>query len=562
MSEVNDEPDDQSGGIRGGRRSAAAREVKRRSIASIGARCAGGAADESLPLSAFSRRELLVLGGSLGAAEVLRGAGRASASPRRTPRTDARVVIVGAGLAGIAAAYQLRRVGVASTVYEARDRLGGRCWTARGFADGQTAEHGGEFIDTRHVHLRQLVRELGLELDDLSAARAGPYSPNLVGGRNVTQHEFNEGMRPVQAAVAREARRVGVLRHDGRVDTTAISYPTATPAAVAVDQLSMAEWLQTQVPGALGSDLGEWLDQTMTGWYGLNMDRLSALNWMDYLIIPSPGADERWHVHGGNDQVIHRAAAVLPAASLHTDAALRAIRRRAGGSYALYFDGVPGPVIADLVILTMPFTTLRDVDMRGAQFSAHKLDAIHELAMGSDAKVLVQYDTRPWKLHHWSASMTSSDPDFDTWESSADQVGQSGLITVYGGGRTAESWRGPAAHAPATAQLRDSVLDRIDQAVPGSRAHFNGRAWADLWPQDPWTRGSYAAFAPGQYTRFWVGLGQPEGNVHFAGEATSTYSQGYLNGGVESGYRTALEIMRKLRIPLPRHLARLPYSPI
>lgn len=281
-----------------------------------------------------------------------------------------------------------------------------------------------------------------------------------------------------------------------------------------------------------------------------------------FLIVPYPGADERWHVRGGNDQVIHRAAAALPEESIHTGAPLRAIRRRAGGSYMLHFEGVPRPVFADLVILTVPFTTLRDVDMQGAQFSAHKLAAIHELAMGSDAKVIVQYDTRPWRLDRWSAFMTSSDPDFDTWESSADQPGQAGLITVYAGGRTGASWRGAGPHAPATAELRDSVLDRIDQAVPGSRAQFNGHAWADLWPQDRWTRGSYAAFAPGQMTRFWVGLGKPEGNVHFAGEATSTYSQGFLNGGVESGDRAALEIMRKLGIPLPRHLTKLPYSPI
>ena len=187
---------------------------------------------------------------------MLAGAGRASAPAGGKSRTDARVVIVGAGLAGIAAAYQLHRVGVASTVYEARDRLGGRCWTARGFADGQTAEHGGEFIDTRHVHLRQLVRELGLELDDLFAARSGPYSPNWVRGRDLTQHEINVGMRPVQSAVAREARRVGVLRGHGRIDTAAYSYPTATRQAVAVDRLSMAEWLERHVRGVLEADLG------------------------------------------------------------------------------------------------------------------------------------------------------------------------------------------------------------------------------------------------------------------------------------------------------------------
>ena len=545
----------------GGRRSAAAREVKQRSLESLRT---DGAAHALETGASYSRRELITTGGALGAAAVMAAYGLRAPEARASARGaagDARVVIVGAGLAGVAAAYQLRKVGVSAHLYEARDRLGGRCWTAHGFADGQIGEHGGEFIDTRHVHLRQLVRQLGLELDDLYAAQTGDYSPNWVRGKNLTQHEINVGMKPVQAAVTAEAKRVGVIKPNGHINAAAITYPTATAAAKLVDQLTMADWLERHVPGVLHADLGQFLDQAMTGWYGLNLDRLSALNWIDYLIIPSPGGDERWHVRGGNDQVIHRAVATLPSGHIHRETALRSIRRRSGGSYALDFDGVRRPVIADLVILTLPFTTLRDVHYHDAGFSAHKRAAIRELAMGQDAKLILQYDRRPWKMDDWSAVMTSADPDFDTWESSAMEAGKAGLITVYAGGRTAVDWRGPTPHAPATAHLRNSVLDRISAAVPGSRAHFNGHAWADLWPHDPWTKGSYAAFGPNQYTRFWGHLGKAEGDVHFAGEATSTYSQGFLNGGVESGDRTAIEVMRKLRVPVPKSLSQLPYSP-
>src|SRR5262249_41191619 len=161
-------------------------------------------------------------------------------------------------------------------------------------------------------------------------------------------HEIDKGMRPVEQAVKEQARLLGVLRPDGSVNTTPISYPAATPRAVRVDQLSMAEWLDMHVPGVLDADLGQWLDPATTGWYGLNMDRLSALNWIDYLIIPYPGGDERWHVHGGNDQVIQRAAATLPDGSIHTGTPLRSIQRRGSGSYVLDFDGVRDPVVADL----------------------------------------------------------------------------------------------------------------------------------------------------------------------------------------------------------------------
>jgi monoamine oxidase len=88
------------------------------------------------------------------------------------------------------------------------------------------------------------------------------------------------------------------------------------------------------------------------------------------------------------------------------------------------------------------------------------------------------------------------------------------------------------------------------------------QSWIDWWTGDPWTLGSYAAFGPGQTTRFWHGVGKAKGRCHFAGEHTSTYSQGFLNGGVESGDRTAIEVMKALGIPVPHSIANLPYSTI
>ena len=89
----------------------------------------------------------------------------------------------------------------------------------------------------------------------------------------------------------------------------------------------------------------------------------------------------------------------------------------------------------------------------------------------------------------------------------------------------------------------DANLAAFERGVPGITDAFNGRSWLDAWVNDPWVRGSYAGFLPGQYTRYWGYLGLPEGRVHFAGEHTSTYSQGYLNGGVESGDRAAREVL-------------------
>jgi monoamine oxidase len=518
----------------------------------------------------WTRREVLRLGGVLGAGLVL---GSCTSSSRRAPAApsarptaqDPRVVVVGAGLAGLTAAYRLAQAGVPVRVFESRDRAGGRCWTARGFADGQTAEHGGEFIDSRHVHLLGLADELGLEVDDLWEAWVpGSIWPTWLDGAVVPSREVQAQLDPIAAAVELEARRIGVIADGREPSTRAISYGTATPEAMELDARSMAEWLDERVPGVVGSPLGAYLDASMSGWYGLEMDRLSACTWMDYFVLPWPGADERWHVRGGNDLVTTALAERLPAGALELEAPLEVLRRRSDGSYELRFGGVAAPVIADLVVLALPFSTLRFVDLDGAGFDEERLAAIRAMGMGSDVKLLVQYDRRPSAFEvdgrTWSGGMEHTDPHFQTWESSAGEAGRSGLITVYAGGRTGESWSADTPHAPAPEAFAAEYVGHIDDVVPGTAERFNGRAWLDLWTRDPWTNGAYAAFLPGQYTRLWGYNGRPEGRVHFAGEHTSTHSQGYLNGGVESGQRAAIEIMGTLGLEVPPAIADLPYS--
>jgi monoamine oxidase len=549
--------------LHGGRRSLLAKALREQALTerAAGRRISPAEAAERDEPGAISRRELLRYGAFLGAGVALSACTTKTKAqtPSQLSPHDARIVIVGAGLAGTTVAYRLAQQGLRVQLYEARDRVGGRCWTARGFADGQSAEHGGEFIDTRHVHIRQLARELGLPLDDLWKGYAGSFSPIWVNGGDLHHDEIRPQVERIKAKVARDAKRIGVIGSNGKASDKAYSFGTATPGAIRMDQLSMAEWLEANVPGVMGSAVGSWLDEVMAGWYGLNLSDLSALNWMDYFLIPAPGADERWHVHGGNDQIPILTAGRLPADSLKMSAPLRAIRRRSEGPYELTFDGLSSPVIADLLVLTLPFSTLRQVDLTQAGYGAQKMAAINDLAMGYDTKVLVQYDRRPHTIDNWSGFMDSAKPDFDTWESSATERGSSGLITVYAGGRTGASWSAPQPHGPAPKPLADLLLGRIDQAVPGTAKHFNGQAWADLWPRDPWTNGAYAAFAVGQMTRFWRGTAQPDGNTYFAGEATSTYSQGFLNGGVESGDRAAMEVLIKLGMPVPDSLSKLPH---
>jgi monoamine oxidase len=564
----------------GGRLSVLARAMREQAQAGSGAGQVDGAAsgDAVAPAAreGLSRRGLLRMGGAAGVSVALAACTARSSPAVGTPKAGtpgaaapaARVVVVGAGLAGTTAAYRLARSGVQVRLFEARDRIGGRCWTARGFADGQTAEHGGEFIDTRHVHLRGLAAELGLPLDDLwKGGVNGAVSPSWLNGHYFHYATVNAQLNRISAAVTAQARRVGVVGADGKASDVAYSSGTATAEARQMDQLNMREWIDQHVPG-VPEDVKTFLDQTMSGWYGLDMAGLSALNWIDFLVIPYPGGDERWHVRHGNDQVPVLAAKALPAGAVQLESPLQALIKRADGRYELRFGGsAPSrPVIADHVILTIPWTTLRDVDLEGAGLSSYRMTAIRELGMGTDVKLLLQYRRRPatFKVHGapWSGTVNYANPNYQTWDSAPTEPGTAGLITVYAGGSGSKAFASPSYHAPAPQDLTTTVLGQINDVVPGTNNAFNGKAWLDYWTGDPWTRGSYAAYIPGQVTKYWGYAGIPEGNVHFAGEHTSTYSQGFLNGGVESGQRAAIEVLIALGLPVPPAIASLPYSRI
>ncbi|MFN8151489.1 MAG: NAD(P)/FAD-dependent oxidoreductase [Solirubrobacterales bacterium] len=508
-------------------------------------------------MSGLTRRELIGRGAALGAGgmlapSLLLGCGDDGGSDQSVAGTGStgstgggdgpRVAIVGAGLAGLACAERLVQAGVEPVVFEANpDRIGGRCWSSRGWADEQVAEHGGEFIDSRHARIMALADRLGLTLDDLYAKPLRGASRIWINGRRRSFSSLRPGQAEVVAALRRDSRRVG-------------SYAAAnpTPAAKAMDETTVAEWLDENVEGGSGSVIGQVVWSQMASEFGLDATELSALNLLyEYIEAPST-ADERFHVRGGNDQLVDGLAGMLPDGTVRMDSPLESVVAKGDAGYAVGIGGA-GEETYDRVVLALPFTRLRQVDLERSGLSAKKRACIDELGMGTNAKVIVQTERRPIDYGGWNGYMTSDDPFFQSWESSLGQPGRAGLMTCYLGGVSGGAdLAASEPHAVASAELASSTLADFERAgLQPIASEQLGDAWCDHWSVDPFTLGSYAAFLPGQYTRYYGFAGIPEGGIHFAGEHTETTFQGYLEGAVRSGERAAAEVAKAVGARLP-----------
>jgi monoamine oxidase len=489
----------------------------------------------------LTRRDVIAGGTGLALAAALSGP-----LPRALAATAPRIVIVGAGLAGLSCAYQLKQAGIRADVYEASDRVGGRCWTRRGeFADGQIAEHGGELIDQGHQEVRQLAQSLGLNLDNL-----------LAGEPNGTEDFYYFDGEPYSFAEATDDLK-GIWQQVHK-DVSAASYPTlynsSTERGRQLDRMSITDYINAYVPGGMSSKLGQLLDVAYNIEYGAECSVQSSLNMLYLLAYSGQGqlrifgpSNEKYHVRGGNDQIATKLAAALQG-QISLGSPMTSIRRNTDGTYKLTFalaGGGTASTTADRVVVALPFSILRTLDYSKAGFSDLKKTAIKEQGMGTNSKLHVQFSDRYWNAIGNNGNTFADTGYQNTWEVTRSQPGASGILVNYTGGNIGASF-GPE-NGSAT-QRAQQFLTQVDPVLPGiGNGHWNGRATIDYWTGYEWTKGSYSYWKVGQYTKFSGIEGAIDGGCHFCGEHTSIDFQGYLNGAVETGYRAATEVVDALR---------------
>ncbi|MGZ9583134.1 flavin monoamine oxidase family protein [Paenibacillus marinisediminis] len=449
-----------------------------------------------------------------------------------------RVAVVGAGLAGLTAAYRLKQAGIRAQVYEASDRIGGRCWTGRNeFNEGQTYEHGGELINTNHAALLNLIGELNLQVDDLWAYEEGDFRL-IIDGKICELDMLAKAFMKVRPQLLKDRRAAG--------DVTL--YTDYTRRGYELDQMSIVDWINAYVPEGMNSQFGKSVELAYTASAGLESSEISSLM-MVYAMSTatrnnfSPfgsGGDERYRIRGGNDLIPQRLANALDG-QITMSSPLEALSLNKDGTYTMHFTGRTSGVYADYVIVAVPVATLRDIDLSRAGIRDLKLTAIQELGVSTNSKLTLQFTDRHWTSLGSSGAIVSNGGYQDTWDSTRAQEGQSGILVDFTGGNIGNRFGTGSVDAHATKFLR-----LVEPDLPGLSAKWNGKARLDYWPGQRWAKGSYSCYKVGQYTKFRGILGEPENNCFFAGEHTSLSFQQFFNGAVETGERAAKEVLRKL----------------
>ncbi|MDR7456116.1 MAG: FAD-dependent oxidoreductase [Armatimonadota bacterium] len=487
----------------------------------------------------MTRRSFLKTSAAVAAAVGTQGiAGPLGPALGAAARPAARVAVVGAGIAGLTAAYYLRGAGVRATVYEASSRTGGRIFSRpNAIAPGLVTEFGGEFINSDHEDVLRLVRAFGLSLMDMEApGEAALRDTYYFDGRHYTEEEIVRAFRPVARRIRAHAESLG--------DEIDFQHPGG---ATALDRQSLAAYLRRV--GATGW-LRELLEVAYVCEFGLDADEQSALNFITlvgtdlnqgFQIVGD--SDERYKVRGGNQQITAGLAARLEG-QIAPDHRLTAVRSR-GRGYALTFErrgaGVR-EVTADLVVLALPFTLLREVEI-GVELPAYKWKAIRELGYGTNAKLMLGLLERPWRGRGHSGTAYTDEAYQLCWDNSRGQPGPVGGITLFSGG------------APGLAVGRGAVAEQIARLLPGVERTFPGVTSARSgpgarwhWPTYPFAKASYACYRPGQWTTIRGAEVAPVGNLLFAGEHCSFDYQGYMNGGAETGRLAAEAALRRLGV--------------
>ncbi|GAA6616111.1 flavin monoamine oxidase family protein [Scytonema sp. NUACC26] len=413
-------------------------------------------------------------------------------------------IVVGAGLAGLSAAYELVLAGQEVQVFEARERLGGRVHTVQ-LSAGQYGDLGAEFVDDCHTALINYAAKFNLKLDP-----ACQFPDDL--------YWYVDGMLKTQESFSGEQQ-------------TALK--------------SLSEKLQLLVEKQLAPQqtLDEWLEKNQLAPFAKWVARLSArslfatdpeligIRFFTYSnTLGTSGYNMR--IRGGSSRLVDALAKVL-GERVHTKSPVRRIQQIENNLVSVSVETVNGLVEAQAnsVIIAIPWSILRQIPII-APLTDSQQAAISQLPYGSLVKTLLQYPYRFWSKPNFGITLLDAEYQV-VWEPSFAQMGAERILSCFSGGsRSIELSENAVELAIAT----------VRYMYPEAPPILTSRSYD--WNADEWAKGAYCYFKPGDLARFNPHLMQRAGQIFFAGEHTAPVEyRGYMEGAIRSGQRAAQQVL-------------------
>jgi monoamine oxidase len=443
------------------------------------------------------------------------------------------VLVLGAGLGGLAAAYELHKAGFDVAVLEARTHPGGRVRTYRDpFTDGLYAEMGAEYVDALDEYDHRYCKEFGLKV-----LTAKLYDGIFVRGKKFRMEEFKKNKLQLPFQGTKPGVLFGQEEEFTKNLLKQIQDPAKLPPEILkLDNLSVAELLIQQGAPEDVIALYTYLNATEST---ARPEEMSALTMIRGHLQHSDFSEQQneGRIFGGNDQLPKAFARALSEKILYNHP-VRKISPESDGTVVTFEeDGKLRSIKTPWLVIAIPFKVLREIEISPA-FSASKMKCIHELSYGHVMKIAMQYTIRFWDQSGSVGQRVFTDTKLRRiYHMSIDQPGPRGILMSFTSGKDAED----LGKLPESERLK-VALEEVTKIWPEAPVFFEGAA-TKYWNEDPWIKGSYSFTGVGQDLEFLDLAKKPEGRVFFAGEHTSPF-RASMNGAIESGVRAAEELKK------------------
>lgn len=453
--------------------------------------------------------------------------------PPRRPNGKS-VVVVGAGFAGLACAYELLEFGYDVQIVDARNRVGGRVLSFKDFVPGKVVEGGGELIGSNHLTWQAYASQFNLRMLDVTSEDELAF-PIRLNGRSLNEQQARELWEGMDAALSTmNALAVGINPDE----------PWTSPNADELDRRTVGQWID---------DLPS--DQTTKSALRVVMSSDNAVPVSNQSLLCMLAAvagggfqsywedSEVYRCRGGNQQLADKLVERIRPFRILLDSPVESISFGSQtGEKAKVYTTTGQVLAADQVVLAVPPSVWRHM------FFAPGLPDWLTPQMGTACKYLSALRTRFWRDQGLAPDSITDGPVAMTWEGTDNQQGAGASLHVFSGGTAAERLRD--GDRP---QVDARVQGELESIYPGYKQQLlRGNNGSDTrfmdWPAEPFTRAGYSFPAPGQLMRTGQTLLDGIDNLNFAGEHTCPAFAGYMEGALRSGVTLAQRMALRDRV--------------